>query len=211
MTKLTLNKSFNSKVERSPRVIKVAEAFGLGMEDHEFVVLDEVELEINDGDIVYVEGQSGSGKSVLLREAVAGLEAAGKSVMNIDDIEFEDKPLIDQIGDSLADAMRLLSFAGLNDAYLYIRSPKQLSDGQKYRFRLAKLVEANADVWVADEFGAVLDRVTAKLVAFNLAKTARRNGKTLMVATTHKDLVGELAPNIQVTKRYNDRIEIKNG
>lgn len=208
--KMTLNKAFNSRVERSPRVIKVAEAFGLGMEDHQFVVLDEVELEINDGDVVYVEGQSGSGKSVLLREAVAELESAGKNVMNIDDIEFEDKPLIDQIGDTLADAMRYLSFAGLNDAYLYIRAPHELSDGQKYRFKLAKLVEANADVWVADEFGAVLDRVTAKLVAFNIAKVARRNGKTLMVATTHKDLVDELAPNIQITKRYNDRIEIKN-
>lgn len=209
--KMVLNKSFQSRVERSPRVIKVAEAFGLGMEDHEFTVLDEVELEINDGDVVYVEGQSGSGKSVLLREAVAELEAAGKTVMNIDDIEFKDCPLIDQIGDTLADAMRFLSFAGLNDAYLYIRAPHELSDGQKYRFKLAKLVEANADVWVADEFGAVLDRVTAKLVAFNIAKVARRNGKTLMVATTHKDLVGELAPNIQITKRYNDRIEVKNA
>ena len=97
------------------------------------------------------------------------------------------------------EAIRLLSIAGLSDAYLYIRKPAELSDGQRYRFRLAKLIEENADVWVADEFGAVLDRVTAKIVAWNLAKTARALGKTLIVATTHTDLVEELAPSLKIT------------
>jgi uncharacterized protein len=207
--KVVLNKSFQTSVERSDRVIKVAEAFGLGLEDREFTVLDGVELDVNPGDVVYINGQSGAGKSVLLRELSHALAEAGQRVSNIDRVAFEDKPLIDQIGgDSMAEAIRLLSIAGLSDAYLYIRKPAELSDGQRYRFRLAKLIEENADVWVADEFGAVLDRVTAKIVAWNLAKVARAHGKTLIVATTHTDLVEELAPSLMVTKRFHDRIKI---
>lgn len=210
--KFILNKQFQSRVERSDRVIKIAEAFGLGLEDREFVVLDDVEVDVNAGDVIYINGQSGAGKSVLLRELSQALTDSGHRVTNIDGVEFEDKPLIDQIGrDSMAEAIRLLSIAGLSDAYLYIRKPHELSDGQRYRFRLAKLVEENADVWVADEFGAVLDRVTAKIVAWNLAKVARSLGKTLIVATTHTDLRDELAPSLAITKRFHDRIKIESS
>lgn len=207
--KITLNKAFSSRTERSDRVIQVAEAFGLGLEDRKFTVLDNVELEVNDGDVVYITGQSGAGKSVLLRELSGELQKAGKVLQSIDEVELADAPLIDQLApDSLSEALRLLSIAGLSDAYLYIRKPSELSDGQRYRFRLAKLIEQGADVWVADEFGAVLDRTTAKIVAWNMAKVARREGKTLVVATTHKDLVDELAPSLLITKRFHDRISV---
>ncbi|MCG7349015.1 ATP-binding cassette domain-containing protein [Sphingomonas sp. ACRSK] len=211
--KIELNKSFSSRTERSERVIKVAEAFGLGLEDREFTVLDQVEVDVNPGDVVYICGQSGAGKSVLLRELAAKLAQAGQAVANIDQVELQpDKALIDQVGeDGLADAIRLLSVAGLSDAYLYIRKPGELSDGQRYRFRLAKLVEGGCDVWVADEFGAVLDRVTAKIVAWNLAKVARAHGKTLIVATTHTDLQEELAPSLTITKRFHDRIKVEHA
>ena len=205
--KIEITKSFNSRVERSDRVIKVAEAFGLGLEDREWTVLDGISLEVLQGDVIYICGQSGAGKSVLLRE-LAHKIGEQLNVASIDQIEFENKPLIDQIGDSMADAIRLLSIAGLSDAYLYIRKPSELSDGQRYRFRLAKLIEGGADVWVADEFGAVLDRVTAKVVAMNLAKVARQLNKTLIVATTHTDLVDELAPTLKIMKRFHERITI---
>ncbi|MDT4848075.1 hypothetical protein FQZ97_821570 [compost metagenome] len=83
-----------------------------------------------------------------------------------------------------------------------------MSDGQRYRFRLAKIIESGAQVWVADEFLAVLDRVTAKVIAFNLAKVARKVGATLIVATTHTDMVNDLAPNLFVEKRYREKIHI---
>ena len=206
--KIELSKSFSTRVDRSERVIKVAEAFGLGLEDREFVVLDKVELDVSMGDVVYICGQSGSGKSVLLRE-LANAVGKNHTVMTLEDIEFIDKPIIDQIGETMADAIRLLSIAGLSDAYLYVRKPGELSDGQRYRFRLAKLIEQGADVWVADEFGAVLDRVTAKIVAWNMAKLARANGKMLIVATTHLDLRDELAPTVCITKRFHDRIKVE--
>jgi ABC-type ATPase with predicted acetyltransferase domain len=208
MTTYTVDKRFHTEVQRTERVLEIAEAFGLGLDDKEFVVFDNQPIEIEQGDVVYVTGQSGAGKSTVLRELKAQMEGQGLSVVDIDSVALEDKPLIDQIGANTNDALAFLSIAGINDAYLYIRKPQELSDGQRYRFRLAKLIESGAKVWVADEFLAVLDRTTAKVIAFNLQKIARKAGATLLVATTHCDMVEDLAPNVYIEKRYREKIKI---
>lgn len=206
--KYTINKSFKSNVVRSNRVLEVAEAFGLGLEDKDFTVYDNFEVDIEKGDVVYITGQSGSGKSLLLKELAKQI-AEHEAVADIDKVEFEERPLIDQLGSNTDEAIQMLSLAGLNDAYLLVRKPSELSDGQRYRFRIALLIASGCRVWVADEFGAVLDRVTAKVVAFNLRKQAAKVGATVIVATTHKDLREELAPTIYVDKRFKDKINIE--
>ena len=209
MTELIVNKKFSSSVNRSQRVLECAEAFGLGLQDKEFIVYDDFGVDVVQGDIVYITGQSGSGKSLLLKELGHQLSQT-KEVANIDMTDIDENlPLIDQIGGSTEEAIKILSFAGLNDAYLFIRTPSELSDGQMYRFRIAKLMDSSAEVWVADEFGAVLDRTTAKVVAFSLQKFARKLGKTVIVATTHKDLREELAPNIYIDKRFRERVSVE--
>lgn len=208
MTVYTINKSFNSTVVRSRRVLEVAEGFGLGLEDKEFVVYKDLQLEVKQGDSVYITGQSGSGKSLLLKELARQI-GEEQDIADIDKVELQEVPLVDQIGSSTDDAARILNMAGLSDAYLMIRKPSELSDGQRYRFRIAKLMESKARVWVADEFGAVLDRTTAKLVAFNLRKFALKVGATIIVATTHKDLREELAPTLYVDKRYKEKVLIE--
>ncbi|CCG43274.1 ATP-binding cassette domain-containing protein [Magnetospirillum molischianum] len=209
MTKYVINKAFSSSVQRTDRVLEVGEAFGIGLSDRQFVIYDNLEIEVRPGDVVYITGQSGSGKSLLLRELQAAMKADGLNVRNIDEVELKEEPLVDQVGTNMTEALQTLSKAGINDAYLVIRTPSELSDGQRYRLRLAKLIESNAEVWVADEFGAVLDRVTAKVVAFNMQKLARQLGKTLIVATTHTDLDEELGPNLVITKRFHDRVDIR--
>jgi len=208
MSTYRVDKRFQTRVQRSPRVLEIAEAFGIGLEDREFVVFDGLELEVKDGDIVYITGQSGGGKSVLLRELAALKAAEGRSVVNIDQVELLACPLIDQIGKDTNDAIRLLAAAGINDAYLYVRKPTELSDGQRYRFRLAKCIESGANVWVADEFLAVLDRTAAKVIAFSLQKVARRAGATVLVATTHTDMVEDLFPDTVVEKRFREKVRI---
>lgn len=205
MSLYTVNKSFQSSVVRSRRVLEVAEGFGLGLEEKEFTVYKDFKVEIAQGDVVYITGQSGSGKSLLLKDLAAQISQE-QEVADIDKVELLEVPLVDQIGESTDDAARILNMAGLSDAYLMIRKPSELSDGQRYRFRIAKLMESKARVWVADEFGAVLDRTTAKLVAYNLRRFATSVGATVIVATTHKDLKQELAPNVYVDKRFKDKI-----
>ena len=173
------------------------------------MVYDNLKVEINSGDIVYINGQSGSGKSLLLRELIFQMRENGLKVADLNDIELTDKPVIDQVGKTTTEAADLLAKAGISDAWIYIRKPSELSDGQRYRLKLARVMESDADVWVADEFGAILDRVTAKCVAFNIQKVARAQGKTLIVATTHTDLKDEIGPTLSIYKRFRERVDIE--
>jgi ABC-type transport system involved in cytochrome c biogenesis ATPase subunit/GNAT superfamily N-acetyltransferase len=204
--KFSFNISYSTTVALTPRTIAVAEAFGLGVdEEHEFTVLD-VELKIGPADIVYVTGDSGSGKSVLLRAIKKDL---GDEAIDVADIQVDrEKPLIETVGKTVEEGLELLSRVGLNDAFLFLRSFDQLSDGQKYRYRIARLLESRAGFWVLDEFAATLDRDTAKIVSFNLQKIARLEGKCVIAATTHMDLFQDLGPSVHVHKRFGKEITV---
>ncbi len=190
----------------TPRSRVVAEAFGLGIDEaQKFTVLN-AELKISPNDIVLVTGDSGSGKSVLLKaiRSDLGNEAVDLSEVSVD----PEKPLIETIGATVEEALTLLSKVGLNDAFLFLRSYNQLSDGQKYRYRIAKLIESGKQWWLMDEFAACLDRDTAKIISFNLQKIARQQGKAVIAATTHNDLMEDLRPSVSVVKRFGKEISI---
>lgn len=207
--KYLVDRRFTSSVERTPRVLEVAEGFGLGLTNKEFVIYDNLEVEVRQGDVVYVTGQSGSGKSLILRALMEQMQAQGLIVADLNKMAPPETPVIEIVGKTTTEAADLLGKAGISDAWVYIRKPSELSDGQRYRLKLAMLMDMTADVWVADEFGAVLDRVTAKCVAWNMQKVARRLGKTLIVATTHTDLKEELAPTLTITKRFREKVEME--
>lgn len=209
MDPIVLNRTFSTRPRKDPRVLEVAESFGLGLSDKKFTIYDNLEVPVQPGDVIYITGQSGSGKSLALRDVAAELGRRGMSVANIESMPMDpEQPLVSQIGQDTEAALNLMNQAGLNDAYLWVRTPQELSDGQKYRFKLAKVLEQGAQVWVADEFGAVLDRETAKIVAFNLSRAARRAGAILIVATTHEDLADYLAPTLTVRKLFGSRVKM---
>lgn len=211
MTSYIIDRRFNTSVKRTPRVLELAEGFGLGLSDKEFVIYNNLEIEVEQGDVLYITGQSGSGKSLLLKDLSAKMTEGGLKITDLNDVVLDPGvPVIDQMGENTVHATELLAKAGISDAWIYLRLPGELSDGQRYRLKLAKMIEnASSDVWIADEFGAVLDRTTAKVIAFNMQKVARALGKTLMVATTHTDLGEELAPSLTITKRFKERVDLE--
>jgi len=197
--------------EPTERVVNVAEAFGLGLDQWEkFIVYDNVQLQIGPTDIVYITGDSGSGKSVLLKALEKDIKQDMQATsINVADIKPEpNKPLIETVGKTLDEALELLSKVGLNDAFLFLRTYEQLSDGQKYRYKIAKMIESQAQFWIMDEFAATLDRDTAKIVAYNLQKHARQHGKAVLAATTHTDLLGDLNPSVHIHKRFGKEITL---
>ena len=211
--KFVVNISYETAAPKpTKRVVAVAESFGLGLDKWErFVVYDNVELKIGPKDIVLITGDSGSGKSVLLK----ALEKDVKEGMNAESINIGDiqpdpgKPLIETVGKTVEEGLELLSKVGLNDAFLFLRTFEQLSDGQKYRYRVAKMMESKAQFWIMDEFAATLDRDTARIVAFNVQKLARQEGKAVLAATTHTDLFEDLKPSVHIHKRFGKEIEVK--
>jgi ABC-type lipoprotein export system ATPase subunit/GNAT superfamily N-acetyltransferase len=210
--KFIINISYETAApEPTERVVGVAEGFGLGLDQwQKFVIYDNVELKIGPQDIVYITGDSGSGKSALLKALEKDIRQDMElSSINIADIKPEpNKPLIETVGKSLEEALELLSRVGLNDAFLFLRTYEQLSDGQKYRYKIAKMIESGAQFWIMDEFAATLDRDTAKIVAYNLQKLARQQGKAVIVATTHTDLLDDLNPSVHIHKRFGKEITV---
>jgi ABC-type ATPase with predicted acetyltransferase domain len=205
--KFTFNISYETHTKPTPRSLVVAEAFGLGIDEtQKFKVLD-AELKIGSQDIVYITGDSGSGKSVLLKAIRADL---GLDALEISELQIEtEKPIIETVGAAVEQAIALLSKVGLNDAFLFLRPYCQLSDGQKFRYRLAKFLESDKQWLLADEFAACLDRDTAKVIAYNLQKLVRQQGKAVIVATTHSDLVEDLKPSVLIRKRFGEEISIE--
>ena len=205
---LTLNchVEFSTKAEVTKRTLAVCEAFGLGVDEAKhFVVFDDFSLDFCRGDLIYITGDSGGGKTLLLRafKEFFGDEATALSNLEIDPHET----LVEGIGRDTKEAIETLSLCGLNDAFLFLRKYKELSDGQKYRYKLAKLMDDKEKcVWIIDEFCATLDRVMAHIIAYLIQKVARRLGKTVVVATTHRDLLEDFQPDIVVEKGFENEV-----
>jgi ABC-type ATPase with predicted acetyltransferase domain len=211
-----------SAVTPSPNVLAVAAMFGLGLDDRrDITILPPLRLTLAGGRLLFLTGPSGSGKSSLLTliaDALRGRADARVIELNLARPEADalDRPLVDLFaGLPLDRVLALLSLAGLNDAFVMLRRPSELSDGQRYRLRLAQAMhraEGGDDrltVVLADEFGATLDRLTAAVLARGLRKWTRRNSHLCFIAaTTHDDLLEPLDPDTLIEKPLGAGIEI---
>jgi ABC-type ATPase with predicted acetyltransferase domain len=226
MTRISVEKKFDVNPQKSARVTTVMRMFGVGIDrlkDHR--TTHACTVEVNDGDIVYITGPSGAGKSVLLREMQNQIPAEERT--SIDEIELPaDKAAIDCIyswhglgaRDSTAkmavpqggtiEALSMLSYAGLSDVFCMLNAPANLSEGQKYRFRLACALASGRKFIFADEFCSNLDRITAAVIAYNVRRFAKRNNVTFFLASSHEDILADLQPDVLVVKHFTGPAEV---
>ncbi|MHB8565753.1 MAG: ATP-binding cassette domain-containing protein [Nitrososphaerales archaeon] len=208
-----VDREFKTRTKITKRTVAVGQAFGIGVDEEKtFQVFKNFQVEIKPGQVVFITGDSGSGKSTLLKEICSQISASkeefkGSKLADSASIE-ESEVIIEGVGKNMNEAISILSMAGLNEAFLMLRKFSELSDGQKYRYRIARMIDSSSDIWAFDEFGSLLDRTTAMVVAYTVQKTARKLGKTVIIATTHDDMLQDLKPDMWIKKKFGDSVSV---
>ena len=142
-----------------------------------------------------IVGPSGSGKTSI------GKRLWGEdAVDNFGGWPF-DKPIIDAIspdGD-FNDVTAALASVGLGDVPSWLRPYHVLSNGEKFRANLARIICDAPKRVVIDEFTSVVDRQIAKFGALAFAKSWKRLSKTggnqCVLLSCHYDIIEWLEPD----------------
>jgi len=108
-----------------------------------------------------------------------------------------DQPIIDAIApDSSVDAVTgALAGVGLGDVPAWLRPYPVLSNGEKFRADLARVICEAPEKVIIDEFTSVVDRQIAKFGALAFAKSWRRTGGQAILLSCHYDILEWLEPD----------------
>lgn len=208
MFEFNVDHNVNITLPESDRAAEVVRRFGLRrcrirQRYHSY----KLRMKVLPGDIVYINGPSGSGKSVLLNKLYK--QAPQEKRLRLEDIPLpDDKPVIDCIGGSVLKAAGTLSKAVLSDVFYMLQSPAQLSTGQRFRFRMAQALDSDAAFIFADEVTASLGRIAALSLAWRLARLAPSSKKVFIFASCHEDILCELRPEIFIKTSMNGSLKV---
>jgi len=192
----------SAPVRPTRRLAEVSMRFGVCPSTEPRRVLDPLSLELTDGQITAFVGPSGSGKSSALTR-IETLHAGG---CNVQRVSFpKERALVDCVSPlaSLAEALSLLTACALGEAPLWLRRYQELSDGEKFRARLARAIGLHARAGAAaplscDEFCSGLHRRAAKAIAYNLRKLVTRRRLCVVLALSNDDVLGDLQADVTV-------------
>lgn len=169
----------------------------------EIEAIDNISLDINEGDFIAIVGTSGCGKSTLL-SIMAGLEKQSKGEISYsldnpvigymlqEDALFEHLNIEDNIllglkikkklnNESKKYAMNLLSKYGLDK--FKDKRPSELSGGMKQRIALIRTLAIKPDLLFLDEPFSALDFSTRLIVSDDVYKIIKETGKTTIIVT----------------------------
>lgn len=211
MMTFSLDATPHSEMPKTPthRMAQLMSLFGLRQQTHPVNTPPPTDkkLHLRPGDICYITGASGCGKSLLLRRLYEQTPAHDRLWLN--DIALAaNQSLIDCFDDDLFDTLELLNRAGLSDAPAMLQTLDRLSEGQQYRCRLAKALASSKSIVFADEFCSTLDRLTAAVISHNLRKISRQSERIFILAGAHDDLLIDLLPDIVIVKYLSGRTDI---
>jgi len=156
----------------------------------EFNLDAEIDLD-GEWSIGVVVGPSGSGKTSIGRQIMEGVDIYEP------DGWPEDQPIIDEInrGGDFDEATGALSSVGLGSVPSWLRPYSVLSNGEKFRADLAKIICKSPSEVIIDEFTSVVDRQIAKFGAAAFQKSWRRTGGKCVLISCHYDVLEWLEPD----------------
>ncbi|TRL38044.1 GNAT family N-acetyltransferase [Rhizobium straminoryzae] len=137
-----------------------------------------------------IVGPSGSGKTSLGRR-IFGEDRIASATWP------DDRPIIDAIAPDgrFDDVTAALASVGLGSVPSWLRPYSVLSNGERFRADLARLIcERPAEV-VIDEFTSVVDRQIARIGALAFGKAWRRGSGKAVMLSCHYDIIDWLDPD----------------
>ena len=196
------------------------------------LVLDDVSLEVRDGEFVTVVGPSGCGKSTLLNLlsgliapttgslALDGRKVAGASknygYMLQRDLLLDWRTILDNVtlglevrGTARREARKLartyLRFYGLGG--FEERYPSELSGGMRQRAALARTMILNPSILLLDEPFVALDFQTKLILESELAKSVAAGRRAVLFITHDVEEAVSLSDRVLVMSRRPGRIK----
>ena len=191
--------------------------------------IDDVTLEIEDGEYFIFLGPSGSGKTMLL-ELIAGMWSpdSGKIIMNNKDVTrlppenrgvgfvyqnymlFPHKTVFDNIAFGLnvrkvekneikSQVEEMMNLFGIS--HLADRLPRTLSGGEQQRTALARALIIHPQVLLMDEPLSALDRITREELIQELKRIHQKFNITIIHVTHNFDEALQLADRVAIMKK----------
>ncbi|WP_405177605.1 ABC transporter ATP-binding protein [Nocardia sp. NBC_01377] len=210
----------------------VGKQFSIRGTNEKFTALDDISLELREGEFLVLVGPSGSGKSTLL-DLLGGLSKPSSGQILLDgapitgpgldrgivfqqyallpwrtartNIEFglEAKGLRRKARRELANEyLELVGLTGFGDRY-----PHELSGGMKQRVAIARSLAFDPEVLLMDEPFAALDAQTRESLQDELLRIWRATGKTILFITHGIDEAVYLGQRVAVLTSRPGRVK----
>lgn len=152
----------------------------------------ELPIDEDNWQIGVVVGPSGSGKTSIGRTIWPDV-----GIYNGDEGWTSDRPIVDDItpdGD-FDEVTGALSAVGLGSVPAWLRPYSALSNGERFRAGLARIIAERRERVIVDEFTSVIDRQIAKIGAAAFQKSWRRTGGQAVILSCHYDVLDWLEPD----------------
>ena len=205
--------------------------FSVAGEETEFIVLDDISLEIPDGNFASIVGPSGCGKSTLLN-IIAGIETHQAGSVEVRPKEgAAAKPRIGYVFQSA----RLLNWLTVEQNLQFVLEaqeiprdrwrdlvdrhlemvglggqqrnyPQNLSGGMQQRVAIARALAIEPDILLMDEPFSHLDEITARKMRFDLMEIQQRARPTILFVTHDLGEAVFLSDNIYMMSTKPARI-----
>ena len=178
---------------------------GIVLNNVSFSIIDDISLEISEGKITYIIGESGSGKSILLSLINGNLPLEKGNIVNdkkcgILKENFEDSFFCNTVYQDMffvfkkngirncdKKIWKALKIVGLRESILN-KSFFDVSKGEQKKIALAILLSLNPEVYLLDEPFRNLDYASKERM-INLFKMMKfKYGKTIIIASSDTDM-----------------------